>query len=62
MGRYSSQDRMLIAVDCIVFGFDGKELKLLLVQRGIEPQKGKWSLMGGFIQQMKAWKRQQCGY
>ena len=51
MKRYSSQDRMLVAVDCIVFGFDGKELKLLLVQRGMEPQKGKWSLMGGFVQQ-----------
>lgn len=51
MKRYSSQDRMLLAVDCIVFGFDGKELKLLLVQRSMEPQKGKWSLMGGFVQQ-----------
>ena len=41
---------MLVAVDCIIFGFDGQELKLLLIQRGFEPQKGKWSLMGGFIQ------------
>ena len=40
---------MLVAVDCIVFGFDGQELKLLLIKRGFEPQKGKWSLMGGFI-------------
>lgn len=51
MRRYSRQDRMLVAVDCIVFGFDGKELKLLLVQRSMEPQKGKWSLMGGFAQE-----------
>ena len=41
---------MLLAVDCIVFGFDGKQLKLLLVQRGMEPEKGKWSLVGGFVQ------------
>ena len=41
---------MLVAVDCIIFGFDGQELKLLLIKRGFEPQKGKWSLMGGFIQ------------
>jgi ADP-ribose pyrophosphatase YjhB (NUDIX family) len=41
---------MLVAVDCIVFGFDGKELKILLVQRGMEPEAGKWSLMGGFVQ------------
>ncbi len=40
---------MLVAVDCIIFGFDGQELKLLLIKRGFEPQKGKWSLMGGFI-------------
>jgi len=41
---------MLVAVDCIIFGFDGQDLKLLLIQRGFEPQKGKWSLMGGFVQ------------
>ena len=50
MKHYSRQTRMLVAVDCIIFGFDGQELKLLLIQRGFEPQKGKWSLMGGFIQ------------
>lgn len=40
---------MLVAVDSIIFGFDGHELKLLLIQRGFEPEKGKWSLMGGFV-------------
>jgi 8-oxo-dGTP diphosphatase len=50
MNRYSNQTRMLIAVDCIIFGFDGAELKILLVKRGLEPEKGKWSLMGGFVQ------------
>jgi len=25
-------------------------MKLLLIQRGLEPEKGKWSLMGGFVQ------------
>ncbi|HEX5025404.1 MAG TPA: NUDIX domain-containing protein [Agriterribacter sp.] len=38
-----------MAIDCIIFGFDGKAVKLLLVQRGFEPEKGKWSLMGGFV-------------
>jgi 8-oxo-dGTP diphosphatase len=47
--KYISQDRLLVAVDCIIFGFDGKELKALLIKRGFEPQKGKWSLMGGFV-------------
>lgn len=41
---------MLLAVDSIIFGFDGTELKLLLIKRGFEPEKGKWSLMGGFVQ------------
>ncbi|HTJ13203.1 MAG TPA: NUDIX domain-containing protein [Dinghuibacter sp.] len=50
MTRYSKQARLLLAVDCIIFGFDGKELKLLLIKRGMEPEKGKWSLMGGFVQ------------
>jgi len=50
MTRYSGQSRMLVAVDCIIFGFDGEELKLLLIKRGFEPLKNKWSLMGGFVQ------------
>ncbi|HKH62185.1 MAG TPA: NUDIX domain-containing protein [Flavitalea sp.] len=50
MNRYSSQKKLLVAVDCIIFGFDGQQLKILLIQRGFEPAKGKWSLMGGFVQ------------
>ena len=48
--QYANQERLLAAVDCIIFGFDGYELKLLLIKRGFEPAKGKWSLMGGFVQ------------
>lgn len=48
--RYVSQNRMLVAVDCIILGFDGQDLKLLLIKRGFNPEKGKWSLMGGFVQ------------
>lgn len=50
MTRYQHQIKMLLAVDCIIFGFDGKQLKILLVQRALEPEIGKWSLMGGFVQ------------
>ncbi|WP_181304693.1 NUDIX hydrolase [Rufibacter sp. XAAS-G3-1] len=50
MMEYSGQTRVLVAVDCIVFGFDGENFKLLLIQRGFEPEKHKWSLMGGFVQ------------
>ncbi len=51
MKRYSGQNRILVAVDCIIFGFDGEELKLLLIKRGFEPGKGRWSLMGGFVKE-----------
>jgi len=47
--KYTSHDRILVAVDCIIFGFDGNQLKALLIKRGFEPEKGKWSLMGGFV-------------
>jgi 8-oxo-dGTP diphosphatase len=33
-------DSFKVAIDCIVFGFDKQELKLLLVHRNIEPAKG----------------------
>jgi ADP-ribose pyrophosphatase YjhB (NUDIX family) len=51
MGRieYKHHDRFLLAVDCIIFGFDGKGLKAILVKRALEPEIGKWSLMGGFV-------------
>ncbi len=48
--KYSNQTRLLVAVDCIIFGFDGVDYKLLLIQRGFAPEREKWSLMGGFIQ------------
>jgi 8-oxo-dGTP diphosphatase len=50
MQRYTGQKRILVATDCIIFGFDGWNIKLLVVQRNLDPEKGKWSLMGGFIQ------------
>ncbi|WP_317131184.1 NUDIX hydrolase [Pedobacter ureilyticus] len=49
MIEYASQPHYLVAVDCIVFGFDGESLKLLLVKRGLEPEINKWSLIGGFV-------------
>lgn len=38
-----------VTTDCIVFGFDGTKLNLLLINRGIEPYKGSWALPGGFM-------------
>jgi 8-oxo-dGTP diphosphatase len=53
MNIYSDCARHLVAVDCIIFGYDlgDKELKLLLIKRIIEPAKGSWSLTGGFIEE-----------
>lgn len=47
--NYSQYSKHLVAVDCIIFGFDGKNLKILLIKRNFEPKKGEWSLMGGFV-------------
>ena len=41
--------RAALTVDCVVFGFDEAELKVLLIQRGLEPFKGRWALPGGFV-------------
>src|SRR5690554_5136368 len=41
--------KLLVAVDCVIFGYEDAELKLLLFRRQIEPSKGKWSLLGGFV-------------
>ncbi len=49
MESYIHPYRILIAIDCIIFGFDGQKLKLLLIKRNFEPEKGNWSLMGGFL-------------
>jgi len=49
LNNYSSEDKVLLAVDCIIFGFDKEELKILLIKRNFEPELGKWSLIGGFL-------------
>lgn len=46
---YGNKDRFLVAVDCVIFGYDEDQLKLLLYKRDFEPEKGKWSLLGGFL-------------
>ncbi len=42
--------RPSVTTDCVIFGYDGKDLKLLLVERGIPPFKGMWALPGGYLQ------------
>lgn len=41
--------RAALTVDCVVFGFDEGDLKVLLIQRALDPFKGRWALPGGFV-------------
>ncbi len=46
---YAHKNKMYVATDCIVLGFDSGELKLLIFRRKMEPHEGKWSLIGNII-------------
>ena len=48
---YSSNPKLYVGIDCIIFGFNEGELNLLLLKRNFEPAMGEWSLMGGFVQE-----------
>lgn len=42
--------RPALTVDCVIFGLDeSSKLKILLIQRALEPFKGAWALPGGFV-------------
>jgi len=41
--------RPALTVDCVVFGLDEEDLKILLIQRGLAPFAGRWALPGGFV-------------
>jgi 8-oxo-dGTP diphosphatase len=40
-----------VTTDCVIFGFDSTNLKVLLVKRGVEPYSGCWALPGGFLKE-----------
>jgi ADP-ribose pyrophosphatase YjhB (NUDIX family) len=62
MKLYSEHSRHLVAVDCIIFGYDivEKEIKLLLIKRSFEPAMGKWSLAGGFVKENESLYEAAC--
>jgi 8-oxo-dGTP diphosphatase len=39
-----------LSVDCVIFGYQEGEIKVLLVQRGLEPFKGHWALIGDLVE------------
>lgn len=46
---YSEHTKVLVSVDCIVFGFEEDKLKVLIGKRLMDPGRGEWSLYGGFV-------------
>ncbi|MGX1930118.1 NUDIX hydrolase [Flagellimonas sp. 2504JD4-2] len=47
--KYDLEQRITVAVDCIIFGFDSENLKLLLFKRKVDPFINSWSLIGSLI-------------
>ena len=41
--------RPALTTDCVVFGLDEDDLKVLLIKRALAPHKGQWALPGGFV-------------
>ena len=49
MNELQKYPRPSVTVDCVVFGYDGDSVSLLLINRKEEPFKNKWTLPGGFL-------------
>jgi ADP-ribose pyrophosphatase YjhB (NUDIX family) len=46
---YSEHSKVWLSVDCIIFGFDESQLRVLIGRRQMDPGRGEWSLYGGFV-------------
>ncbi len=46
---YNEHSKVLVSVDCIIFGFNGDSLQVLIGKRRMDPGRGEWSLYGGFV-------------
>ncbi len=49
MSEVESFFKSAFSVDNVIFGFDEGDLKVLLIQRGAAPYKGKWALPGDLV-------------
>ena len=45
--------KMPLTVDCVIFGFDDRELKVLLIRSDLEKYQGMWSLLGDVVLQIE---------
>jgi 8-oxo-dGTP diphosphatase len=41
--------RFAQSVDCVIFGYDGGEIKVLLIESDLPAYKGQWSLLGDVL-------------
>jgi len=41
--------KIAVSVDCVIFGYDKKELKVLLIKSDLEEFRKLWSLLGDFV-------------
>lgn len=49
-GLYHTAEKSILhSVDCVILGFQGTELHVLLIRFPFEPFRGHWSLIGGFV-------------
>ena len=48
---YRNEDKHFVSVDCIILGFKGNAIHVLIIKRKFDPLKGERSLMGGFVRQ-----------
>lgn len=46
---YNEYSKVFVSVDCIIFGFNGSQLQVLIGRRKMNPGCGEWSLYGGFV-------------
>jgi len=51
MTKYDSSkyEKPSVTVDLVIFTIQERDLKVLLIRRGIPPFQGKWALPGGFV-------------
>ena len=42
-------EHMAVTTDCIIFTYEDRNLKVLLIRRGLDPFKGEWAFPGGFL-------------
>jgi len=49
MTYYNEYPKVWVSVDCIIFGFEENQLKVLIGRRKMDPGRDEWSLYGGFV-------------